>query len=674
MDISLSLALRSFVLACVCIACGEVVAQTELPPPDWTRPPASIASLRTDGDTVPDQLGEVALVSGRVSAGTGVLRADYIEIYVQDRTGGLRVLLPPTADAVLTGDSVLVYGQISFREGMVEMAGPLVRTVQAPPVKVQTHTLELEDRPGGGSGPDLESYEGRLVEIEGRVIEIDSNSRRELLVLISGTDLVQIISHKLRPSPVTFEAIHLGDQIRVRGIAGQSDLEAPFNRSYTVTPLVEGDVRRAGLSLSEYRNGGLIALGLLLVVLLWAGLLRRTVRRRSEDLRASEVRYGHLFDAAADAVLVLDVEDGGAIVEANRAAQRAFGITLYGNKPDGRTVRLSDLADDELEAAQHLADADRGGDSATVLELLKSDGTLAPYEIATRRLRDGEGQSFVAVARNVAERRAYELGLLEAVAAADDARERAESAARLQSSILANMSHEVRTPLTAVIGFADILREEVPEDLYEYADSIRTGGQRLLDTLTDILEVARMDAEESSIIPEPLDAVTVVTEAVGVLAPLAQHKRIGLHLQSTVKALPVMLSHSALSRVTTHLVGNAIKFTDQGDVKVSIHGSDSFFAIRVQDTGVGISDEFLPNLFVAFQQESDGHGRDFEGTGLGLAIAQRLVTQMGGEIRVWSKKGEGTLFEVSLPLEIPGLASSASGDGQVASMHTLELG
>ncbi|MGB3543796.1 ATP-binding protein [Rubrivirga sp.] len=642
------------------------MAQTEIPPPDWTETPQAISTLHadSDGDTVPDRIGDVALVAGRVSAGTGVLRADQIEIYIQDATGGLRLMLPPDRDAVLTGDSVMVYGEVSFREGMVEMAAPAIRTIDGPPVKVPTSDLEVADRVGGGSGPDLEAYEGRLVQITGRVIEIDANSRRELLVLISGTDLVQVISHKLRPSPVSFEGVELGDQISVRGIAGQSDLEPPFDRSYTVTPLVEDDVRRGGISPTEYRNGALVAFALLVTALLWAVLLRRTVRRRSEELRASEVRYGHLFDAAADAVMVLDVENGGEIVEANRAAQRAFGITLYGNRPDGRTVRLADLATDEHDAARHLADADREGAGSGILELNKADGTLAPYEIATRRLRDGGGQSFVAVARDVAERRAYELGLLQAIAASDDARERAESAARLQSSILANMSHEVRTPLTAVLGFADILRTEVRPELYEYADSIHTGGQRLLNTLNDILDLARLDAEQASLVPEHLDAAVVIRDAVAVLAPLAQRKRIGLHLQSAVSTLPVFMSNSALARITTNLVGNAIKFTEHGDVHISLHAEDTFFALRVQDTGVGISEDFLPDLFVAFKQESDGHGRDFEGTGLGLAITKRMVTLMGGEIRVWSEKGEGTLFEVSLPREVTADDLLLSGDGQ----------
>ena len=650
------LALRPIVLVWLTtalLASGSEAQTRATPGP--VPPQTDIGSLRVDrdGDTVPDAVGQEVTVAGRVTVGTGVLRREAIEVYVQDATGGLRLVLTPGHDPALTGDSVRVHGVVGFRDGMLQMSAPTVRTVQGPPREVEARRLPFVERERGGEGPDLEGHEGELVEVEGRIVEIEDHANGHYLVLLSGTDLVQVFVYRHRPTEISFDAFDLGDYVRVRGVAGQMDPVPPFNGSYVVFPLVEGDVRRAGLSPRELAWIVAGAVGLLLLALLWAGLLRRQVRRRSEALKTSEARYGHLFDAAADAVIVLDVEHGGEVVEANRAAQRAFGIDLNGDRPDGRPVRLSDLAADEQEAAFHLGEADREGASSTVLELYRPDGTHVPYEIATRRLTEGQGRSFVAVARNVTERRDYEHGLLMAISAAEDAREKAEAAARLKSSILANMSHEIRTPLTAILGFADILREEVPEDLYEYADTVRSGGQRLLDTLSDILDFARLDAERATLEPEPLDAAEVVREAVAQLAPLAQRKGIGLHLQSSAATVPAVHSASALGRVATNLVGNAIKFTERGEVRVSLHAAPEFFALRVQDTGVGISPEFLPDLFEAFKQESDGHGRDFEGTGLGLAITKRLVDAMGGEIRVWSQRGEGTLFEVALPLQAP---------------------
>ncbi len=624
------------------------------PTPDWGRPAVSVGSLHVDadGDTVPDAAGW-ALVRGRVTVGTGVLRREPVEVYVQDATGGLRLRLPPTAPPVFAGDSVAVHGEVGFRDGMVEMDAPDVHVVDAPPREVGAQPLALQPRERGGTGPDLEGHEGQLVEVEGRVLSIEAGDGGQSMGLLSGTDLVTVFVYDDRPAAISFDEFELGDYVRVRGVAGQADATPPFTGSHVVYPLAEGDVRRAGLSPREMAWGAAGTVALLLAALLWAGLLRLQVRRRSQALRSSEARYSHLFDAAADLVIVLDVERGGEVVEANAAAQRAFGVNANGDRPDGRATRLSELAADEDDAAYHLARADRDGAASTVLELRRPDGTRVPYEIETRRLPEGRGRSFVAVARNVTERRSYEHGLLTAVSAAEEARERAEEADRLKSSILDNMSHEIRTPLTAILGFADILREEVPEDLYEYADTIKQGGKRLLDTLNDLLEFARLDAERAAIVPEPLDAAAVVRESLALLATLAQRKGLGLHFQSSAASVPAVHSVSALERVVTNLVGNALKFTERGDVTVTLHAAPEFFALRVQDSGVGISEAFLPELFEAFKQESNGHGRSFEGTGLGLAITKRLVDRMGGEIRVWSHKGEGTLFEVALPTEAP---------------------
>ena len=643
--------IRLALLACLCAAGQAAFAQARAPQAA-ERSLDAIRSLRTDsdGDSVPDRVGDAVTVAGRVTVGSGLLRSNLNEVYIQDGTAGVRLALPQDGDRVLTGDSVRVSGTVGFRDGMLEIVDPQVRSIPGPTRSVEPTHLDWVENPLGGEGPDIEGHEGELVVVEGRVLQMDDQQGGRFMLILSGTDLVQIYAYTLRPSPVTFGTIQVGDYVRVRGVAAQYDTAPPYTGSYVVYPLVDGDIKKAGLSPTEYRYSVIGVVGLLLLAILWASLLRRQVRRRSEALHASEVRYGHLFNAAADPVMVLDVERGGEVVEANRSAQRAFGVDVNGDRADGRPVRLSELADED-EASAHLAEADQKGAASGVMELSRPDGSRVPYEIVTRRLR--EGRTFVSVARNVTERRAYEHGLLTAISAAEGAREQAEEAARLKTSILANMSHEIRTPLTAILGFADILREEVPEDLYEYADTIRTGGQRLLDTLNDILDFARLDAERAGIVPEPIDVAALVRDSVSLLAPLAQQKGIGLHLQSSSSAVPAVHSASSLSRVVTNLVGNAIKFTERGEVRVTLHVAPEFFAIRVQDTGVGISEEFLPELFEAFKQESDGHGRNFEGTGLGLAITKRLTDLMGGDIRVWSRKGEGTLFEVALPMQAP---------------------
>ena len=352
-------------------------------------------------------------------------------------------------------------------------------------------------------------------------------------------------------------------------------------------------------------------------------------------LHRSEARFKALVQRSSDVVVVADRADRFTYVSP------AVG-TLLGYYPERLLdTALTDLvADDDRPTARAFLDEARGGAPAANVELRlrHADGHDVFVEGAATALYDDPAVGgLVLNLRDVTERKRAQAVLVQA-------KRQAEEVAALKSAFLANMSHEIRTPLTAILGFADILREEVPADLYEYADTIRSGGQRLLDTLNDILDFARLDAERAGLVPEPVDAAVVVREAVALLAPLAKRKGLGLHLQASVASVPAVHSGSSLGRVVTNLVGNAIKFTERGEVRVTLHGAPDFFAVRVQDTGVGIADEFLPDLFEAFKQESDGHGRDFEGTGLGLAITKRLVDLMGGEIRVWSRKGEGTLF------------------------------
>jgi signal transduction histidine kinase len=145
-----------------------------------------------------------------------------------------------------------------------------------------------------------------------------------------------------------------------------------------------------------------------------------------------------------------------------------------------------------------------------------------------------------------------------------------------------------------------------------------------------------------------------VHRGLALLEPLAQKKDLVLSLVAPPEPVPVVHDPSAIDRVLTNLVGNAIKFTQKGGARVTIRPAPDHVRIDVQDTGVGIDEAFLPKLFEEFHQESSGVARSHEGTGLGLAISKRLVELMGGTIRVASRKGVGTAFSITLPYRGPG--------------------
>ncbi|MFN3598012.1 MAG: ATP-binding protein [Rubricoccaceae bacterium] len=635
----------------------------------WDRAPVplGVALDDADGDFVPDRLGDSLRVAGRVTAGTGLLRTDVGEVYLQDGTGGIRLVLPPGAPAVRAGDSLDVLGVLAHRHGMAEFVAPAFRVVRAPHAIPAPHRLS--------DSAALEQHRGELVELRGTVLATERTEAGALMLLLVGKRLVQVFAYHAHPQSFSFEAFEPGSYVRVRGVLTRHDPGQPYNGSYMLLPRFADDVARAGVPPAYYRYG--LGTGLLLLVLAgaWVGLLRRGVRSKAAQLQQSESRYAQLFNAVADAVLV---HDSGTLTAVNHAASRLFALDAYGLPivnhvvpPGATSVPLERLAAHPGAIREHLEVARAQGQAQDVIELRTAEGRVVPFEFITRRPRDADAGTLISVARDAEARVAYEHALLEAMRASEVAREEAEDAARLKSAILANMSHEIRTPLTAILGFADILAEEVPDDLRDCAETIRSGGQRLLDTLNSILDYARLDAGHEHLVPEPTDAVACVGETVALLQPLAQRKGLALAFVPDAPAIPVRHAPVGLQRVASNLIGNAIKFTERGGVRVTLHSAPTFFALRVHDTGVGIAEEFLPQLFEAFSQESDGHARAFEGTGLGLAITRGLVHLMGGEIRVWSRKGEGTLFEVALPREgpdpdapAPGAAGTSAGDGQ----------
>ena len=241
------------------------------------------------------------------------------------------------------------------------------------------------------------------------------------------------------------------------------------------------------------------------------------------------------------------------------------------------------------------------------------------------------------------ERERYEKELI-------DAKERAEESARFKSAILANMSHEIRTPISGILGYAQILGEELKDPHREFADYIQQNGTRLMDTITSILDLSKIESDSFNVTCSAFDLRAAVREEAQLLKPLADKKALALRMELPEQKVPVHLDRSAVSRILHNLVGNAIKFTEKGEVTVEAGTDGATAFLRVRDTGVGIGDAFLPDLFTEFKQESEGLTRSYEGSGLGLAITKRLVEAMEGTISVESQRGRGTSFTVEFAL------------------------
>jgi signal transduction histidine kinase len=227
----------------------------------------------------------------------------------------------------------------------------------------------------------------------------------------------------------------------------------------------------------------------------------------------------------------------------------------------------------------------------------------------------------------------------------------AEEMNRLKTNFLSNMSHEIRTPINGILGMSQVIEmESRDENIVQYAQIQKQSGRRLLNTINSILNLSRMEAEKENLKLAPVKINQAVKESSAPLASLANAKGLTLEVRTENEELICLSDETMLFQVVNNIIGNAIKFTDHGKISVSTRAQGSFAEIIVTDTGIGISPDFLPRIYNAFEQESAGTGRNFEGSGLGLAISKKYIELLGGEMRVYSEKGKGSTFEIQLPL------------------------
>ena len=332
--------------------------------------------------------------------------------------------------------------------------------------------------------------------------------------------------------------------------------------------------------------------------------------------------------AAGEAVVVPDTRtldndiDYGDVRAAAGVPIGQRGVLIVGKDTEGDFDRM-DL---------HLLEV-LGGYTALVLERLRRE----------RALRDAKE------------------GAEAARAEAEAARDEARKAARLKSAFLANMSHEIRTPLTSIIGFAEVLGNEIQdldasgaESLEQKVRFIQEGGNRLLDTLEGVLNLSKLEAGQMELDRHPVDLADQARRTAEELRPKADDKAIDLQVQAADPLPQAQADEGGVQIVIQNLLSNAIKYTEEGgDVWIRTYADDETVVLEVEDTGIGMEPDRAEELFEPFRQASEGMGREYEGSGVGLAVTRRAVTEMGGCVEVETEKGEGSRFVVRLPRAEP---------------------
>jgi PAS domain S-box-containing protein len=388
----------------------------------------------------------------------------------------------------------------------------------------------------------------------------------------------------------------------------------------------------------------------------------RELTKREEEARAQSLadrRFRELLEAAPDAIIEVDQE--GRIVLMNRVAEKTFGYTRH--ELLGQSVDI--LLPDELRGSHAGHRAHFQADPVTrlmgmgmVLHGRRKDGSSVPVEISLSPMRSEEGFRATAIIRDVTDRTLVEdrLRMLreEYTRELELRHGEIERANRMKSEFLANMSHELRTPLHTVIGFSELLGEQVKgalnADQKRYVDHIHKDAQHLLALINEILDLTKIEAGKLLLNREVLDLGGIVDDALSSFRPQLAAKSIDVSTYLP-GAVSVEGDRIRTRQIVVNLLSNAVKFTAAGgNVRVDVEPADGFARVSVSDTGIGIPPAQHEAIFDNFHQVEPAMSGTREGTGLGLAITRRLVEAHGGRIWLESEPGRGSRFTFTLPL------------------------
>lgn len=420
------------------------------------------------------------------------------------------------------------------------------------------------------------------------------------------------------------------------------------------TPSVIPPDLSTAVSISSLGAAGItVVTFMVLSLVLLTSLADRRFAVQASELASSEQNYRQIIESALNGFVGMD--ENGMITDWNPRAQTIFGWSAA--EIAGKELAQT-LIPDRYRAAHReglrrfLATGVRAGmlNRATEVTALHRDGHEFPIELSMSAIRKQASYRFAAFVRDVTDQKRVEQER-------ERAREAAEAANRAKSEFLANMSHEIRTPLNGVIGMTDLaLDTELTVEQREYLETIKLSADSLLNVINDVLDFSKIEAGKLEFELDDFNLRDVLEATLKTLALRADQKGLEL-LCEIAPGVPDMLNgdRNRLRQVLVNLVGNAIKFTDDGEVAVNVqmHSRDEnnfILHFTVSDTGIGIDPEKQRLIFQPFSQADMSMTRKYGGTGLGLTISIRLVEMMAGTMWVESEVGKGSRFHFAVPM------------------------
>lgn len=439
------------------------------------------------------------------------------------------------------------------------------------------------------------------------------------------------------------------------GIADQLKRLRPGIRSLSLAGVqvfsARSVIQRAEVSAVLFKLALVVSLLLTLLVITVIFLRRTSIasQRKTDEIARAESHLQAIVSTSIDAILVTSRE--GVILDFNGAAERIFGFKRH--EVMGRNMIDLLIAPNAREAVldeivKTLGSSNQSAPDATLpSQGLGRRGQTFPVEISMSCAHTQQDEVVVAFIRDTSIRVAAQNEL-------ETALNRAVAGERAKADMLAVMSHEMRTPLNGVLGSLQLLSEsDLEETQRTFIDAMESSGQLLLEHVNNVLEILRVDAGKAAVVSRQFDLGELVQTALAGMRNAANDRGTTLEYKET-GAIPQFVSGDStrLRRILVNLVGNAIKFTENGQITTEIIADTDMDEVtfRIHDTGLGIPETELDRIFDDFVTLDPSFGREVEGTGLGLGIVRRMVTLLEGELGVESAPGEGSVFWVRLPL------------------------